>query len=377
MTPPPDRFIGGTAAAALAGVNPPSWSQPIDVWAELTGNAPERTSSRMMGMGQLLEPVVAGLFSEATGLGLRRPAQRKGRACAVCTRYGHPCTATRSRTYPWAGAHLDRWASDGLPFEAKWGEKRHEWGEGFGAGTEEAPVLIPAPGDESYRPVVPLRYAVQVQHYLAVTGAAGAYLAVLLGYGDFRWYVLWRNERTIAWLMELEERFWRENVLAGVPPEPDGSKGYERHLRTSYAPEGELEAVATPEQAAMAEQLRLAIAERERAALAEAQARQRLMESMGNTTKLVGAGYTITWRPQKPALRVEWEALATQLLGRLTTGEPLLPVYVPEWPKTKKGQAEAIRAFAEGAGLAKRDEEGQRPFKPEFDSDEEGTDASA
>lgn len=375
MSELPELFIGGTAAAALAGVNPPRWAQPIDVYLELTGQAPPKSTSRMMGMGKLLEPVVAGLFTEATGIGLRKPPTTR-RTCPLCTADGHACTAARSSVYPWAGGHLDRWAADGLPFEAKWGQGRSEWGEGLGVGTVAEPVLIPAPYDESYRPVVPARYAVQVQHYLAVTNRPGAYLAVLLGYGDFRWYVLWRNERMIANLMELEERFYRQHVLAGVPPEPDGSDGYGRHLRSLFAPGEELERVATPEQAALADQLHGLLAEEARVGRAVAAAKQRLMLSMGDTTKLVGDGYTISWKPQKPALRVEWEALATALL-KLIVDEGY-SAFAPEgWPKTKKAAAQLVRERALAWELAAYDEEGTRPFKPEFDSDEEGTDATA
>jgi predicted phage-related endonuclease len=374
MTDLPERFIGGTAAAAIAGVNPPRWAQPIDVYLELTGQAPERASSRMMGMGQLLEPVVAGLFTEATGLGLRRPAQRPGRSCPVCTRYGHACTATRSRVYPWAGAHLDRWASDGLPFEAKWGEQRHAWGEGFGAGTTDAPVVIPAPDDPTYQPRVPLHYAVQVQHYLAVTGAPGAYLAVLLGYGDFRWYVLWRNEQTIGALMELEERFWREHVLAEVPPPPDGSEGYAQHLRATLVASDELEAVATPEQQALAEALRQAQLGRDAALREYERAAQALQLSMGTTTRLVGDGFSVSWKPQAPALRVQWEPLAIALLGRdEATVSAIASVTGGAWPAHKKVRAALVREVAQALELAARDEVGTRPFKPTFDSDEEGT----
>lgn len=347
------HYLGGTDAAALAGVNPPRWAQPIDVYLEKRGLAPERSSSGMMGLGTLLEPVVAQLFTEATGLRLRRP--------------GKP---VRSKRWPWMGGHLDRWAEDGLPFEAKWSMSSAEWGPGLGVGTLEAPVIIPAPGDESYQPRVPLRYAVQVQHYLAVTERPTAYLAVLLGWSDFRWYAIHRDEKMIGTLVQLEERFWHDNVLAGVPPEPDGSESYGRRIRQLYAADDGTEAVATPEQQAMLEQLRQARAALAAAAKAEAEAEQRLQNSMEGTAVLVAPGARVTWKRNRDTTKVDWQAYTTELLKNeqfLITGQRALPA---DWPTTKKGATERLRELAVRAGCATI-EPGARPFLVKFDSDEE------
>lgn len=338
-------YLGGTDAAALAGVNPPAWAQPIDVYLEKVGLTEARPSSTMMSMGQRLEPVVADMFTEATGIRLRRWAR-----------------TVRSKEYWWAGGHLDRWADDGAIFEAKWTMGKDEWGPGLGNdGTPEAPVLIPAPGDASYQPRVPARYAVQVQHYLAVTGRPLAYLAVLLGFGDFRWYALHRNEAMIANLMEIEEQFWREHVIPRVPPEPDGSEGYGRHLRALYAQDDGAEAVATPEQQALVADLRGAKASVAAAGQLEARVTQLLQDSMKATSKLVGPGFAITWKQTKPSVHVDWEALATMLAEHLEADD---------WPTSKKDQAEYMRKVARSSGLA-TEKPGARPFKPTFDSDEE------
>lgn len=353
-------FIGGTAAAALAGVNPPRWAQPIDVYQQLRGEAAERGQSRMMAMGHLMEELVASLFTEATGINVGRPARRAERTCS----YLHPeggCTAVLSKLYPWAGAHLDRWTGDGALLECKWSERRDEWGPGLAAGTVEQPTVILRPDHPDYvAPVVPLRYAVQVQHELAVTDRAVGYLAVLLGYGDFRWYALWRNEAMIGQLMELEERFWNDNYLAGVPPEPDGSEAYGRHLRRRYAADEGEERVATPEQARLAEQLRTAKRHLAQAELEVERHAQAVQHSMGSTAKLIGDGFTITWRQNKPTVKVQWKPLATTLAERLE---------VADWPKTKKAQEEYMRQVARGTGHLVT-EPGARPFLAEFASDE-------
>lgn len=346
-------YLGGTDAAALAGVNPPGWAQPIDVYLEKVGLAPERKPSATMSMGHVLEPVVAQLFTEATGLRLRRP--------------GKP---VRSRRYPWMGGHLDRWAEDGLPFEAKTANSRHEWGPGLGVGTPEAPVVIPAPGDESYQPRVPLRYAVQVQHYLAVTERPTAYLAVLLGWGDFRWYAIHRDSAMIATLVELERQFWHENVLAGVPPEPDGSESYGRRLRQLYASDDGTEAVATPEQQLLLEDIRLARQATAAATAAQAALEQRLQQSMGSHSRLVAPGATVSWKQNQPTTRVRWEDWVVELLKNeqfLIGGQRALP---RGWPEGKASAAKYLRELALSTGMATT-EPGARPFRVEFDSDEE------
>jgi predicted phage-related endonuclease len=344
-------YIGGTDAAALAGVNPPGWAQPIDVYLEKRGEAPERRGSSAMSMGHLLEPVVAALFTEATGLRLRRPAK-----------------PVRSRLYPWAGGHLDRWAEDGLPFEAKWAMRSADWGPGLGWGTPEAPVVIPAPDDDEYQPVVPVHYAVQVQHYLAVTARPTAYLAALLGYGDFRWYAIHRDEALIGTLMQLEQRFWEDNVLAGVPPEPDGSESYSRHLRRLHATSTDDEVVATPEQQAILEALRAGRTEVAAGAALVAKLEQRLQLSMGAHGRLVAPGAHVSYQHTKPRLVVEWEGLVEALLREqaelaVAQGAPVA------WPATKKAVAEYVRTVARAYGKA-HDEEGTRPFRVMFDSDE-------
>lgn len=354
------HYIGGSDAPALAGVNPPRWSQPIDVYLEKVGEAEPRPSSRMMAMGSLMESVVAELVTEAIGLRWRRP---RG--------------TYRSKRYPWAAANLDRIGMYDTPLfprqvllEAKWGQRTEGWGESFAI--DEAAVIAPD------RLEVPMHYLVQVQHYLAVTGRPAAILAVLLGYADLRWYRIWPHERIIDWLMELEETFWRDNVLARVPPEPDGSEAYGKHVRRLYADSSEVELVATPEQQALTTQLQQAIRNERAATRARAEIDQRLQLSMGPAGRLLFPEGAITWRRNRPTLKVQWEELATELLGYAYTGlvtDPLTALLPQAWPTTKKARAELVRKVARALALAS-EEPGARPWKPEFNSEEESDDAS-
>jgi len=285
-------WLGGTDMAAIAGLSP--YARPVDVWLDKLGEAPPRAASPMMAMGSLLEPVVADLFTEATGIKLRRPAG-----------------ASHDRLRPWLGGFVDRWAGSDALFEAKWAERSDRWGE---QGTSR----------------VPPHYAVQVQHYLGVTGRSTGYLAVLLGYADFRWYTLERDEEVIEQLRELGRRFWHENVLAGVPPEPDGSESYSAMLRRKYRPAGELELVASAEQQVLWAQYLDAVGIRDAAAERVERAAQRLQASMGTATRLLFGDGHITWRAYEER-RVAWQQVAQELAAELeeelaaNLEEPALP----------------------------------------------------
>ncbi len=347
-------YLGGTDAPAIVGVNPPGWSQPIDVWAEKHGLAAPRPQSKLMGLGTLMEGLVVALAEEATGWRWRMPP---GTGQVV------------SRQYPWAGGHVDRYAGrqnsaaaqPGLEralLECKWAQRKDGWGESFTLGAELQPPVV-----------VPLHYGVQVDHYLAVTGRPRAVLAVLLGYADFRWYVIERDEHRLANLMALEEDWWaKHGPPHGVAPDPDGSEQYTAHLRRVYAESSDAELVATPEQQLLAIRLRTAVADERNAHEAAEQLRQQLMTSMADAGKLVGPGWQATWRRNRPTLKVEWEALATEQLKHE------FEAHGEQWPATKKAQAELVRQVARDLELA-HEEPGARPFRVQFDSDED-TDAS-
>jgi predicted phage-related endonuclease len=287
-------YLGGTDLAALAGVNPPGWAKPIDVWLDKRGELPPR-SSPQMSLGSLLEPVVIDLFREATGMRVLRHTQ-----------------PVRDRHQPWLGGHVDGYTGDwgggsrpdaGGVLECKWAMRSDAWG----------PTVTNQEALDGVAPTVPAHYMVQLQHYLGVTRRPWGYLAVLLGYADFRWYAVRADQETIGMLQELGRRFWHENVLAGVPPEEDGSESYGAWLARRWAKDAGVEAVATPAQAVYWRDWLEADTQVRTAELQREQAKQRLQDSMGATAKLVlPDGGHVTWRTQERRT-VDWEAVATQL----------------------------------------------------------------
>jgi predicted phage-related endonuclease len=80
---------------------------------------------------------------------------------------------------------------------------------------------------------IPDEYLLQVQHYLAVTGHKGCYIAVLIGGNTFQWRFIERDEELIAMLIQLEGDFWR-HVQEGIPPPLDGSEASAEFLNKRF-----------------------------------------------------------------------------------------------------------------------------------------------
>ena len=184
------KYIGGSDAGAIIGVNP--FSSAFSVWAEKTGKVPEFEGNTATKVGNYLEDLVAKLFMEET----EKKVQRLNFTIV-------------NKEYPWACANIDR--------------------EIIG---EDAILEIKTTSSFDNMKMLrngeyPDMWYAQMTHYLAVTGAKKAYLAVLLGNRDFRIFELERDESEIKALMEAEKGFWNTYVLPKRTPPADG------HIATS------------------------------------------------------------------------------------------------------------------------------------------------
>lgn len=187
--------IGGSDAAAIVGLN--EWVSPYSLWADKTGRLPPKEDSEAMRQGRDLEAYVASRWEEATGKKVRR------------------CNAIlKNSDYPFAHANIDR---DVVGEDA-----------GLECKTTSVMRLKEFKGGE-----YPASYYAQCVHYMAVTGAARWYLAVLVLNQGFYHYVIERDQAEIDALMEAEERFWG-HVQRDEPPLIDGSDATADALATIY-----------------------------------------------------------------------------------------------------------------------------------------------
>ena len=100
------------------------------------------------------------------------------------------------------------------------------------------PVIFEAKTASAYKAgewedSIPDEYMCQLQHYMAVIGCKGAYIAVLIGGNTFRWKFIERDEELISILIELESAFWN-HVQDGTPPPLDGSDASAKFLSKQF-----------------------------------------------------------------------------------------------------------------------------------------------
>lgn len=170
------KGIGGSDAAALV-LQDYEYQTPYGLWLDKTGAVPvNETSSLQCRVGTYLEPFVAELFTEATGLKVRRLN-----------------AMLWNETYPFMFADIDR------RIEGR--------DEGLECKTTSAFNDKYFKYDEDIPPEFG-RYYVQMQHYMAVTGWKKWHLAVLIGNHRFRHYECKRNEEDIAEIIRKESEFW-------------------------------------------------------------------------------------------------------------------------------------------------------------------------
>jgi putative phage-type endonuclease len=207
------RGLGGSDIATVLGVN--KYKSPRRLWAELTGAIEREDISHKpaVKMGHKLEPVVADLFKEETGLQVRRNNW-----------------ILQHDTIDYLFANIDREVilPDGeravLEIKTANVNMRKEW-------TSEQ---------------VPMQYMAQVQYYLMITGYKKAFMAVLIGGVDFDYWEIERNEGIIKQLEAAASVFW-EKVQQGIEPEMDGSEDAANLLLESFKEAEEEKTIDLPE----------------------------------------------------------------------------------------------------------------------------------
>lgn len=193
------QYIGGSDAAAVVGLNP--FSSAFSLWAEKVGKTPEFEGNLATEVGTFLEEFVAKKFEQESGKTVRR------------------CNLTLvNDAYPWACANVDRLiVGEDAGLEIKT--------------TSELNMKSFKNGE------YPSNYYVQCIHYLAVTGKARWYLAVLIGNREFKIFTIDRDEEEIKALMDAEREFWNTYVLPKKTPPVDGHSATSEAIKKIFSEE--------------------------------------------------------------------------------------------------------------------------------------------
>lgn len=241
------KGIGGSDAAAICGLD--RWRSAFEVYLDKTGELPDSDAGEAAEWGNLLEPIVAEEFSRRTGIETR----------PVGAMLRHP-------EHHYLLANLDRLAFDPL---------------GDSEGIYEGKTTSAYLADEWAEGRVPDRAAIQVHHYLAVTGHPWAYVAALIGGQRLEVRRIERDEDVIANLLQIEEEFW-QRVLDRRPPPADGQPKTADLLASLYEVEPESIAVLPPE-------VDVLLAERASAKASIKELEQRCAEAENRIKQLLGS----------------------------------------------------------------------------------------
>lgn len=191
------KGITGSDAGSVVGMNP--FKSAFEVYREkISEEVIEIPDNEAMRQGRDLEEYVAKRFEEETGLKVRR-------ANAIYYNEEHPFML----------ADFDRLIV------------------GKNAGLECKTVNTYG-ADKWTDDKIPLHYQLQVQHYLAVSGLDSWYIAALIFGKALIIHEIKRDEELIQGLIKIEERFWTENVMKRVMPDPDGSKSCSEEISKMY-----------------------------------------------------------------------------------------------------------------------------------------------
>jgi len=202
--------IGGSDASVVCGIN--QYKSPIELYMDKIGMSLNQEAGEAAYWGSRLESLVIEEFTLRTDIDVIPVNQ-----------------ILQSEAHPFMLANLD-------------GQVEHpEYGPCiFEAKTTNAYLSGKWEGDS-----IPDEYLLQVQHYMAVTGYKGAYVAVLIGGNTFKWKFIERDEEIITFLIKLEGDFWG-HVQSGVPPSLDGSDASTDFLSKKFPNSTPLSSIELP-----------------------------------------------------------------------------------------------------------------------------------
>lgn len=271
------HHICGTDIGAIVGLNP--WRGPMDVFLEKLGQGAPVADNERMRWGRDLEPVVAARYAADHAVQLAE--------------YGF----MQHDQHSWWGGTPDRYVLDmrhGLEIKTTGARQADKWGE---------------PGTDQ----IPEHYLLQCAWYAPLLHVERMDVAVLIGGQDYREYVIHRDPELEFVLAEAGEKFWRDHVLAQVPPPLDSSDGTRRYLESRWPVNNGTILTASPEVNELVAMLKQARGAREKYAQIAATLEARLQAEIGDADGLDTELGRITWRRSKDTATVVWEDVARAL----------------------------------------------------------------
>lgn len=204
-----DKGIGGSDAAAIAGVNP--YKSPIVVYMEKLGLYKQPPAGEAAYWGNTLEPIVRKEFVKR----INKERDEQGKP--------HIRVTQRHALFAHDKYDFMRANIDGLihcPI--------------MGKGILEIKTANAFSTDEWQGDDVPNQYYIQVQHYFEVMDIDWGYIAVLIGGQKYKHYFIERDREIGKYLIEIESNFWHNHVEKRIPPVVDGSDSTTEMFKVLY-----------------------------------------------------------------------------------------------------------------------------------------------
>ncbi len=282
--------LGGSDLGAILGLNP--WRTPFQVYQEKTGQAEPFTGNLQTRFGSYAEEFVAREYCEQTGHQVQRfnAMLRRGNIIGHVDRLVIPEGAKRASWRDQVRTDRGLEAKTANAFAAG---RDSEWGE-------------------SHTDQIPESYLVQVAAYQALTGCQYWDLAVLFGNQEFRIYHLTRDLELEAMILEAAEKFWRDHVLARIPPDPrDEAEARQRWPRHDpgkiLTASGDLEAII---KAYANEKARAGEIDRLLQSI-----KDKLIPAIGDSETIASDTGQIlaTYKANKDGQKIDWQAMVGEL----------------------------------------------------------------
>lgn len=266
------KGIGGSDVASILGIS--RFKTSVELWYEKSNKIINNgTETDIMALGSFLEPFILKKYEKITG----------NKVYKIEEQLSHP-------EYDWLIANLDGMTEENgekIVFEAK--ISLHK---GVGSGW----------GDED-KGIVPLEYMCQCQHYMHVTGAKMAHLAVMfLNSVELKIYKIKYSQEIIDEIMPTLDKFWNFNVKKNAPPDPEDFKD----VKIIYNKPVDEEIIITDEIMTKVHELNQIKMNKKMVSIQEDKYKKIIAGYMGNKTKLVNeVGEKIaTFSPRKDGARV-------------------------------------------------------------------------
>lgn len=269
--------IGSSEIASVLGLN--EYQTSHDLWLIKTGRVPGPIENESMYWGKRHQKAVVEEYEKRRGILLVHMFDEPIR---------HP-------SRPWQSASPDATLpSESLIVEAK----TSRYGKGYGpAGTDEVP--------ESHR--------LQVEWQMSTLDYEYGHIAALIGGSSFRIYEFRRDRDLENAMLTAAEKWWREQVVADVPPEIRDSELTRDWLRKTFPRELAPLRPATEEETLIVAQYRAARKQQKHIEEIVGGLDVKIRAAIAQAEGLEGDGFRISYRKPKDSQETDWKAACSEM----------------------------------------------------------------